>query len=114
MPRKVSEGERLFLEGVLASGLPEPVAEHRFHPTRKWRFDFAWPEYMVAVEIEGGTWTGGRHNTGKGMDSDMEKYNAAALMGWMVLRFSTSRVKDGVAVNLAKYALFTADVANAA
>lgn len=34
---------------------PEFVREHRFHPTRRWRFDFAWPDEKVALEVEGGT-----------------------------------------------------------
>lgn len=66
--------------------LPTPKEEHRFHPTRKWRFDRAWPAYLVAVEIDGGQWLkrGGRHNT----DKDRWKLNEAAALGWRVLRFS--------------------------
>lgn len=30
------------------------IPEYRFHPTRKWRFDFAIPHIKVAIEIEGG------------------------------------------------------------
>ena len=67
-------------------GLPEPEFEWRFHPDRKWRFDLAWPGHRLALEVEGGVWTGGRHSRGKGMKADMEKYNAATLMGWRVLR----------------------------
>lgn len=63
-----------------------PVPEHKFHPDRKWRFDFCWPEKLVALEVEGGIWTGGRHTRGSGFTKDMEKYNAAASMGWRVLR----------------------------
>lgn len=67
-------------------GLPGPVAEYRFHPVRKWRFDFAWPGQRVAAEVDGGQWKagGGRHNT----DRDREKLNVAAALGWRVLRFS--------------------------
>lgn len=67
-------------------GLPAPTFEHRFDPARKWRFDMAWPEHMLALEVEGGVWTQGRHSRGTGMKSDMEKYNAATLAGWRVLR----------------------------
>ena len=67
-------------------GLPVPVAEHRFHATRKWRFDFAWPAARVALEVEGGVWTGGRHTRGAGYAGDVEKYNEATLAGWRVLR----------------------------
>lgn len=66
----------------------EMVAEHKFHPERKWRFDFAFPSRMVAVEIDGGVHTGGRHTRGKGYEKDCEKLNAATSMGWRVLRLT--------------------------
>lgn len=64
----------------------EVVAEHRFHETRKWRFDYAVPSLRIALEVEGGVWTGGRHTSASGYLRDMEKYNEAALNGWVVLR----------------------------
>lgn len=64
----------------------ECVKEHKFHPTRKWRFDYAIPEHKIAIEVEGGVWTGGRHISPKGFLNDMEKYNTATIMGWRVLR----------------------------
>jgi len=60
--------------------------EFRFHHTRRWRFDFAWPEKKVALEIEGGIWSGGRHTNPKGFISDCEKYNTALADGWRVIR----------------------------
>jgi len=80
------------------SGIPTPAAEHRFHATRKWRFDFAWPDLKVAVEIEGGTWTRGAHSRGKHFEADCEKYNEAAIGGWTVLRVTTDMIDDGRAV----------------
>ncbi len=68
------------------------VPEFRFHPTRKWRFDFAWPEHKVAMEIEGAVWVRGRHTRGSGFVKDMEKYNAAASLGWRVFRFTPQQV----------------------
>ena len=82
------------------SWLPDPVTEHRFHDTRKWRFDFAWPDSKIALEAEGGTWTGGAHTRGKHFASDCEKYNTATLMGWQVYRFTTDMINDGRAFNL--------------
>lgn len=64
--------------------------EYRFHPTRKWRFDFAIPELKLAVEIEGR----GRHQTVDGFRKDCEKYNAALLLGWRVLRFPATDCKQ--------------------
>lgn len=66
----------------------KPDREHRFHPDRKWRLDFAWVKQKVAVEIEGGHYVQGRHNRPVGYQNDMEKYNEAQVIGWVVLRFS--------------------------
>lgn len=76
------------------------VREYRFHPTRKWRFDFAHPEQKLAVEIEGAIWTQGRHTRGSGFKADMEKYNEAALLGWKVLRFDGEAVRKGLAIEM--------------
>jgi very-short-patch-repair endonuclease len=59
-----------------------------------WRFDIAWPSMGLAVELEGGTWTGGRHTRGAGFAEDCRKYNAAQLLGWLVLRFTADQLKD--------------------
>jgi very-short-patch-repair endonuclease len=76
-----------FVDALLAE--PRPEREYRFHPTRRWRFDFAWPAEKLAVEIEGR----GRHQTFIGFRNDCEKYNAALLLGWRVLRFPAADVK---------------------
>lgn len=68
-----------------AHKLPEPVPEYHFHPQRRWRFDFAWPTRMVALEIEGGIWTEGRHTRGSGALADLEKYSEAAIAGWRII-----------------------------
>ena len=75
---------------LVQMGLPAPVTEHRFHATRRWRFDYAWPEHRVALEVEGGVWTGGRHTRGAGFLGDMAKYNAAGEQGWRVFRVTPS------------------------
>ncbi len=85
---------------LLAAGLPLPVREYRFAPPRRWRFDFAWPDRGLALEIEGGVWTGGRHVRGRGYERDCEKYAEAALRGWRVLRVTPGMVRDGRAVAL--------------
>lgn len=86
------------LADVIAGlGLPRPVAEYRFHPERKWRFDWCWPDVKppLAVEIDGGLYVGGRHSTGAGRERDLEKLNAALCLGWRVLVVSPRMVKDG-------------------
>ena len=72
--------------------------EYQFHPKRKWRADFHLIGKKILVEVEGGIWSGGRHTRGKGYIGDMEKYNAAVMMGYQVIRFSTEQVKSGLAV----------------
>jgi hypothetical protein len=75
-------------------GVAPPQREFIFHPTRKWRFDYAWPERMIAIEVEGGVFVGGRHSSGAGMTKDCEKYNYAALLGWKVLRFTSPMIRS--------------------
>jgi len=74
-----------------AANGPELVGEHTFHPTRKWRFDFACKSARCAVELDGGAFLpfGGRHGRGMGMVKDCEKYRAAADLGWRIWRFTT-------------------------
>ena len=72
--------------------------EFEFHPKRKWRADFHLVGKKILVEVEGAIWSGGRHTRGKGYIGDMEKYNAATMMGFQVLRFSTDQVKSGLAI----------------
>lgn len=71
----------------------EPVREHTFHPVRRWRFDFAFPAQRVAIELEGGVHSRGRHTRGKGFIADCDKYNAAAELGWTVLRYTSEHLK---------------------
>lgn len=85
--------------------IPRPVLEYRFHPKRKWRFDYAWPDQMLAVEVEGGVWTKGRHVRGKGYINDMEKYNAAMMLGWRLLRFTPEQIKETGSIRMIKEAL---------
>ena len=82
-----------------AIGLPEPEREYKFHPVRKWRFDFAWPELKVAAEVEGGVYVKGRHNRGSGFVKDCEKYAEALLLGWKVIRIPGPWVSSGEALN---------------
>lgn len=67
-------------------GIPAPLKEHRFDQVRMWRFDFAWPAQKAALEVEGGVWVNGGHNRGSGFMKNMEKYNAATLQGWRVVK----------------------------
>lgn len=79
-----------------SQGYAEPEPEYRFHGTRKWRFDLAWPDEMVAVEFQGGAWTQGRHTRGQGFTADCEKFSTAAAMGWRVLPVTHQQVEAGL------------------
>lgn len=82
-----------------AEGL-EPEVEFRFHPTRRWRFDFAFPLKGLAVEVEGITHGGGRHQRAAGFEEDCRKYAAAMVLGWRVLRVTPRMVQTGEAIGL--------------
>lgn len=87
--------------------LPIPVAEYRFHPVRKWRFDFAWPSERLAVEVNGGAFAagGGRHTRGAGFRSDAEKLAEAAILGWRVIPVLPEQIRSGLALELVRRAL---------
>ena len=102
---KQSKGEKAFLYywDLLSELPPPPKPEFMFAKDtsfqRDWRFDFAWPDNRLAVEIDGGTWMskhGGksRHTTGTGYEGDCEKLNAAAILGWKVLRYTTTMLAN--------------------
>lgn len=79
-----------------AFSIPDPTFEFKFHPTRRWAFDYAWLEFQIAIEQEGGLWIMGRHNRGSGFTKDAEKYNAAAILGWIVLRYTPQQINAGL------------------
>ncbi len=82
----------VFLRALEVRGLPRPEREWKFDAKRRWRFDYAWPERMIALEVEGGVWTGGRHTRGAGFVKDIEKYNRAAVLGWRLLRVTPDKL----------------------
>jgi len=95
---KGSAPEREFELQLRAAGLIGYEREYRFAAPRRWRFDFAWPSMKLAIEIEGGVWSAGRHTRGKGFEADCEKYAIALVLGWRVLRVTPTHVRDGQAL----------------
>ena len=106
--------------GATGNGLPAgAVAEFRFHRERKFRFDWAWPDRLVALEIEGGVYGRGKpcptcgrravagHSSIERLKTDMSKYNLAALAGWRVLRVTPQQFESGEAGRLVRLALAT-------
>ena len=90
---------------LVSLGLPQPQREYQFHPSRKWRFDYAWPAERVALEVEGGAWVHGRHVRPEGYERDCEKYSEAAIRGWRVIRATTGMIESGLAFSLVERAL---------
>lgn len=93
--------EREYRFGAAAAGGPGKGLRARLAEAglKDWRFDMAWPNLMLAVEVEGGAWVGGRHTRGKGFLEDLRKYQAAQMMGWTVYRTAGELIKSGEAVN---------------
>jgi hypothetical protein len=121
-----SDPEQAILFQIKAAGLPTPQTQYKFarevvgnEPgVRKrlkeaglqdWKFDFAWVDRRLAVEVEGGTWSGGRHVRGGGFEGDCRKYNEATLLNWRIFRFTTRMVMSGEALGLVERALKVGD-----
>ena len=99
VPRAPSIGEETFALHCKAYQL-FPEREVQLFPGRQWRFDFWFRDRGIAVEIEGGTSFGkSRHSRGDGFEQDARKYNAAAIAGICVLRFTTKMVESGEAID---------------
>lgn len=110
IPRPLSLGESTFALQCQAYKFT-PEREYRFCEGRKYAFDFAFPDSMVAIEIEGGTSFGmSRHSRGVGFEGDCRKYNAATALGWKVYRFSTEMVQRGEAIDLLRTVIFQEDL----
>ena len=69
----LSDLEEILAFQIRALKLPEPVREQRVVVGRRYRVDFCWPDAKLALEVEGGTWIGGSHSRGSGIETDCEK-----------------------------------------
>jgi very-short-patch-repair endonuclease len=97
--------EEMFALQCEQAGLPTPVREYSAIPGRRYRWDFAWPEARVLVEINGGTYAHMGHSTGSGIARDYEKSNLAVLAGWKVFAFDRRMVEGGAALAVVSKAL---------
>lgn len=107
---RVLQGTESELEAILANrlaidGLPLGVPQHRFVPSRQFRFDRAWPAQMVAAEVQGGTWSQNGHARPSMIQRDCLKLSIAAALGWRVLPLTREMIEDGTAVALIRQAL---------
>jgi hypothetical protein len=96
----------IFGHMLKEAGLRGWLDEYRFHPTRKWRFDWANPAVRLAVEIQGVARGGvGAHSYASGMERDYEKYNQAVAMGWRLIFGTVRMAEDGRLLAAVKAAL---------
>lgn len=110
--KKKGPQEHELLMGIYLKELKQNYSrEYHFHATRNWRFDFALPDCMLAIELEGGIHPfyqnrkdgsrhlvrGGGHTTGPAYQDNLDKYNQATVLGWALLRFSVNDVTTGKA-----------------
>lgn len=98
MAAKKSKYEELFVGQYKNTALPILEREHRFHPKRKWRFDFSIVDLKIGIEIEGGIWMKGSHTRMHGYQDDCNKYNEAQALGWKVFRFTSDDIKKDRAI----------------
>lgn len=105
------ESEKKRLERMVAADINDCQLgngckrQHKFHETRLWRFDFAYPEYKIALEVHGGTYMRGAHSRGPQQRKDMEKASEAAILGWLVLFVDSNDVKKKVHIDRIQRAL---------
>lgn len=126
---KESALERQLAYQIRLLKLPAPEREYRFAAMHTggtgagvrarlataglsdWRFDFAWPASRIAVEVEGGGWSKGRHTRGAGFAEDMRKYDAAIRLGWTLYRCDGALIRSGQAMRTLEQMLRAAECA---
>lgn len=91
--------EGMLLEQLLEAGLADGIKrQYKFHPRRRWKVDFYYPDHRLIIEVEGGAFVGGRHVRGKGYEKDCEKYNAITLAGYRLLRYTGGMIRRRKAI----------------
>lgn len=107
IPKKANTAVERLKQHLNAEKISGWITEHSFHPKRGWRFDFAFPaqDTKLAVEIDGLTAKGGRHQRFEGYLEDCRKFSEALVLGWRVLRVTPSMVRSGEAIKYIKCAL---------
>ena len=102
---KAIEIRERFFTVLKLHNIELPDFEVKFHPTRKWRFDYCWQSKMIALEVEGGVFSGGRHTRGLGFMNDIEKYNNASLLGYRLIRTTPTELRSKENIELIKQIL---------
>jgi very-short-patch-repair endonuclease len=102
MSKSASAAKALFPAVVKAETGVEVVSEYRFHPTRRWRFDYCILDSKLAIECDGGVYSNGRHTRGSGFVKDMEKLNEATRLGYKVIRVTPQQLCTAYTIDLIK------------
>lgn len=104
---QLATSAQLFSKICLANGLPAPKPEHVFCKGRLWRIDYYFERsgVKVALEVEGGVYSGGRHTRPKGFLGDIEKYNMLSLMGIWLIRTTPKDLISVATLDLVKNVL---------
>lgn len=89
-----SKLEREFDAYARSLDLPEAVKQYRFSPSRRFKFDRCYMDQKVAIELDGGVYSGGAHVRGKGYESNREKDNLAIELGWVVLHYTSKQLRS--------------------
>ena len=97
--RRESALERELALQIRAAKLPRPLRQHRPLTTRRYRADFCWPHWDLVVEVQGGTWSAGRHVRGSGYEADCERLNLLQLAGWRVFYVTSKQIQSGEALD---------------
>lgn len=78
---------------IAAAGLPTPEREHKWHPTRRFRADLAWPATKFIVEVDGAV-----HRIKGKFERDIERHNLLIQAGWVYIRVTPEMVRTGEAL----------------
>lgn len=103
LEKKISDSAQIVAQ--IFTGLPAPLIEYKFHPVRRWRFDYYFPQQKVALEVQGGIFIQGRHSRGASLLKEYEKLNEAAAMGIRMLYCTPQQLKKGEILPVLKRAL---------
>ena len=83
---------------IRASALPQPLREYKAMADRRFRWDFAWPDHRLLVEVQGGIWLKSGHSSGGGITRDCTKLNLATLAGWHTFQVTKDHIESGEAL----------------
>ena len=97
-PRGKPDLEGQLLQQIRLHGLPIPTLQFRAIPSRRFRWDMAWTDHRLLLEVQGGVWTAGKHGRGSGILKDHEKLNLASAHGFRTIQVSATTIRNGLAV----------------